>query len=96
MLKVEPIEGQSAVHVVSDDADAENAALNDAVELAAPHLHADFAGTEVDDEGLLKWRVQSSEYDSLLEVLDALAGDVNQYELDEASVTVERLQKAES
>lgn len=91
MLKIEEIEGQDAVYVVSDDGNAENANLSDAVELAAPHLVDEFNGTPVEN-GLLKWRVPHAEYDSLLEVFDALEGcDPN--EVDAASTLIEKKQK---
>jgi hypothetical protein len=93
MLKVEEIEGQNAVFVISDDKNTENMALDEAVNLAAPHLHESFTNTKVDDEGVLKWRVEASEYGSLLEVLDVLEG-VDPEEVEEADTFVEGLREA--
>lgn len=73
MLKIEEIEGAEALYVVTDDENAENAALDEAIMEMAPHLHEDYIKTDV-EYGVLKWRVQRSEYNSLLEVLDALEG----------------------
>lgn len=89
MLKVEEIEGQNAVNVISDDRNGENAALDDAINDAAPHLHLDFMATEVVD-GLLTWRVERSEYGSLLEAIDMLEG-VNDDDLLAAEELVEKL-----
>jgi hypothetical protein len=72
MLKVEEIEGQNAVNVISDDAVAENSALDASIDLVAPHLYTDFTNTQMNGEGLLVWRVERSEYESLLEVLENL------------------------
>lgn len=91
MVKVEEIEGQDAVYVVTDDANAENAALDEAVDLAAPHLHEDFTNTDYAD-GELRWRVGRSDYSALLEVLDSLEG-CNPEEVDEAITLVETLVK---
>lgn len=88
MLKVEAIEGRDALMVISDDANAENMALNDAVELVAPHLHQDFSNVEVDENGLLQWRVERAEWDSLLEVLDSLE-DIDPDEQGAAALFVE-------
>lgn len=92
MLKIEVIEGADAVNVISDDAYAENVALDDAIMNAAPHLHPDFTAIEINDEGELVWRVERSEYDSLLEVLDAIEG-VNPEEVDAALLIVEEEKK---
>lgn len=91
MVKVEQIEGQDAVYVVSDDANGENMALDEAVDMAAPHLHEEFTGTDYVD-GELRWRVGRSDYGALLEVFDTLDG-VNPEEVDEAVTLLETLVK---
>jgi hypothetical protein len=73
MLKLEEIEGEDALYVVSDDANTENAALAEAIEDAAPHLLVEFNNTDVED-GVLKWRVARADYSSLLEVMDVVEG----------------------
>jgi hypothetical protein len=84
MLRVEDIEGEDAVVVISDDANAENAALDDAVNAMAPHLYDDFSGTGLDAENMLRWRVERSEYSSLLEVLEGLEDGPDPGEVEEA------------
>lgn len=92
MLRIEEVEGWESLNVISDDANAENAALDEAIMDAAPHLHADFVALELTDKGLLVWRVERSEYDSLLEVLDALDG-VNPDDIENAMEIVEQKRK---
>ena len=83
--------------VASDDANAENLALEEAVEMAAPHLLADFQATQVDNDGLLRWRVQREDWGSLLEILEALGvGDgINPDEVGAAIEEVEAATKEE-
>jgi hypothetical protein len=90
MVKVEEIEGQNAVNVISDDALSENAKLDDSIDLVAPHLYADLKNTQVNDEGLLVWRVERSEFESLLEVLENL-DDIDPDEQEAAVTLVEKL-----
>lgn len=87
MLTIEDIDGADALFVVSDDANTENVALEEAIKDYAPHLYNDFHNTGVED-GVLKWRVQAADYYSLLEVLDALDG-VDPDELNAALMHVE-------
>jgi hypothetical protein len=61
---------------VSDDANAENAVLGDAVSEAAPHLLSSYGQTEVGDDGLLRWEVGAEEWPSLLEIIDIIDADL--------------------
>jgi hypothetical protein len=83
--------GEDEFTVVTDDLNAENAALEEAIEDTAPHLLADYAATQVGPDGKLMWTVERAEWVSLLEIIDALAasGNVNPAELDEMEEKVE-------
>lgn len=91
MLKVEH-DGETMT-VVSDDANAENVALSEAIDLAAPHLlksydEAPFDGNE------LRWKVGVADWPSLIEALAALEeADLDPTEVDEAITVVETAQK---
>lgn len=63
--------------LVSDDANAENALLQDVIEEAAPELLDSFAAAEVQDDGKLRFTVARADWPSLLDALDALAGTGN-------------------
>lgn len=91
MLKIEEIEGEDALYVVSDDANTENAALADAIEDAAPHLLLDYNNTEPEG-GVLKWRVARADYAALLEVFDVVEG-VDPVEWTEATDVIEAKNK---
>lgn len=71
MLTVEKI-AETAVEVQCDDANSELASLEEAISAQAPHLSADFASMATGEDGFLRWRVERSEYESLLEVLEYL------------------------
>lgn len=71
MLRID--KEDDTITFVSDDADGENMALQDAIAEAAPHLLDDFEGTDVGDDGLLKFGVQRDDWSSVLEVMDALS-----------------------
>lgn len=88
MIRVEQ-EGET-ITVISDDANAENAALGDAVDECAPHLLADFEGTDADGDGELHWKVRKADWNSLLEVLEtaAASGFLNP---EEAELAAERV-----
>lgn len=81
--------------VKSDDQNAENLALDSAVQVAAPHLAADFQSTQVDDDGWLRWRVQREDWESLIEVLEALGTEdgINPEETDAAVTEIEEALK---
>lgn len=81
MLKVER-EGET-ITVISDDANAENVALGEALDQAAPHLLADYEDTETDGDGKLHWTVRKADWRSLAEAIEAMEG-VNPTEQDEA------------
>lgn len=90
MLKAE-LEGD-IITIVTDDRLAENAALADAINDAAPHLLESFEATGMED-GELRWKVERDEWPSLVEVLDALlaSGEGHDYtEVEEAIEIVER------
>lgn len=75
MLKVERDDAETMV-LVSDDANAENAAIQEAVEEGAPHLLENFESCEVGDDGLLRWKLPAPEWSSLMEVLDLLSNSL--------------------
>lgn len=81
MLKAQR-EGET-ITVVSDDGNAENVALGEAIDLQAPHLLADYEATDTDGNGELHWTVRKEDWRSLIDVLEATEG-VNPNELDEA------------
>jgi hypothetical protein len=89
MLKVEH-EGETMT-VVSDDANAENAALSEAIDLAAPHLLKSYDEAPYDN-GELRWKVGAEDWQSLIEALAALEGGetiLDPTEVDEAIEVVE-------
>lgn len=61
--------------LTSDDKNAENAALGEAIDQAAPHLLKQFDETEADDDGQLILSFPREEWSSLLEILDSLDPD---------------------
>lgn len=91
MLKV--TRDERSFIVESDDANAENAGLEDAIGMAAPQLANDFEATPIDGDGMLRWRVQREDWQSLLEALEAMQmeGAADPAELDEA---IEQIEKA--
>jgi hypothetical protein len=92
MLKV--VRDERSFVLESDDANAENLALQEAIEMAAPHLTADFESTSPDADGVLRWRVQREDWEALVEVLEALTfEDVNPEEVGEAIALVEAAAK---
>lgn len=93
MLKV--TRDERSFIVESDDANAENAALEDAIGMAAPQLANDFESTPTDADGVLRWRVQREEWQSLIEVLEAMQmeGTTNPDELEEAIQEIDKATK---
>lgn len=89
MLKTEH-EGE-VITLISDDANAENAAIGEAVDKAAPHLLAVYDEIPVDDEGTLRWKFPVNEWTSLMEILDDLSNrdGVNPDEANDAYEVVE-------
>lgn len=89
MLKVEH-EGETMT-VVSDDANAENVALSEAIDLAAPHLLKSYNDAPYDGREL-RWKVGVADWQGLIEALAALEGGdamVDPTEVDEAIELVE-------
>lgn len=70
MLKI--VRDERSFIVESDDQNAENASLEAAIDVAAPHLAADFASQAMQDDGWLRWRVQREDWPALLEVMETL------------------------
>lgn len=59
--------------LISDDANAENAALSEAVGAAAPHMAEAFEQIKVGEDGRLRFAVQRDDWSSLLEVVEELS-----------------------
>ena len=82
MLKA--VRDERSFIVESDDANAENLALDEAINMAAPHLYNEFHALAPEVDGVLRWRVQREDWEALLEVLEALSfEEVNPEEVDE-------------
>lgn len=95
MLRAE--RDERTITIISDDANAENAALGDAIESAAPELVAGFNGTPVVD-GELRFQVDQADWLSLMEALETLgmSGDVDPEEAEAAYDLVETACREES
>lgn len=84
--------------LISDDANAENAALSEAVGAAAPHMAEAFEQIKVGEDGRLRFAVQRDDWRSLLEVIEELGCmtvgfgglDINMDELAVVEAEVER------
>ncbi len=59
--------------LVSDDANGENAALEDALGAAAPELLEAYTKTAVGDDGLLRFSVDRADWRGLLDAIEELA-----------------------
>lgn len=70
MLRIE--KADDTITFVSDDKNAENNMLGDAINEGAPHLLGAFEDTPMDDDDLLKFSVARDEWSSVLEILDLL------------------------
>lgn len=58
---------------VSDDANAENAVLGDAIEEAAPQFSDDFSATSPGTDGMLRFDFTHDHWEPLADVIEALA-----------------------
>lgn len=85
MLRIEQV--GEIITVISDDENAENAALAEALEHAAPHLLESFESTDTDGSGGLRWAVRHADWRSLAESIEMMEG-VNPYEQDEATTKI--------
>lgn len=80
------------ITIITDDAQAENAVLGEAIDTAAPHLLESFEATAFAD-GELRWKVERADWPSLSEVLEALlaSGDIPDFEsIEDAMELVDR------
>lgn len=59
--------------LVSDDQNAENIGLGEALDMAAPHLLKQFDDTEVDVDGNLSMDFPKDEWATLMEVIEAVS-----------------------
>lgn len=70
--------------LLSDDENAENGFLEEAIDAAAPHLGERFEETKVGEDGLLRFSVGREDWESLadaIEELSCMAASVNPEEL---------------
>jgi hypothetical protein len=81
---------ERTVTVITDDANAENAAIADAVELAAPELLGSLNGTPMVD-GEMRWEVDQADWGSLEEVLAGAGNESGNPEFDDAANAVGEL-----
>lgn len=66
---------ERTITVISDDRNAENALLGEAIEVAAPHLATAYNETPTADDGELRFSVEPDDWQSLLEVLEAMEAE---------------------
>lgn len=59
--------------LASDDQNAENMALQEAILAAAPHLSEAFMDTPVGDDGVLRFVVHKADWEALGEVVEELS-----------------------
>lgn len=63
----------STLVLASDDANAENAVLEAAIEYGAPHWLPDYREAPIGADGILRFAVKRDEWGSLREVIEHLA-----------------------
>lgn len=85
MLRVEQV--GEVITVISDDENAENAALAEALGHAAPHLLESYESTDTDGSGGLRWPVRHADWRSLAEAIEMMEG-IDPYEQDEAATKI--------
>jgi hypothetical protein len=73
--------------VISDDENAENVAIGEALENAAPHLLESYEATDTDGDGTLRWPVRKEDWRSLAEAIEIIEG-VNPEEQDQAATQI--------
>lgn len=78
------IRSDDTLTLVSDDKNAENASLGEALEAVAPHLLPDYLEADVGEDGLLRLGVGRDDWESLADVIEELGamGSTNPEELD--------------
>ncbi len=80
--------------LVSDDQFAENDWLREAIEAAAPQLMERFENTLPDDDGLLRFSVESEDWEALADVIEELSCLTSTVNPDEVAAIEDALQVA--
>lgn len=65
-------DGDDTFVLVSDDKNAENITLTEAIEVAAPQLLEAWEDTPAADDGLIRFRVIKADWEGLRDVLEEL------------------------